>query len=175
MHKCSFLIPRNSRCTSQVRYIYLFILGKLGISVCPHLVNTTGFLHGKSARVFMGELWELLSSAQQNIGGIPTQMLEQKKEEIRQKKVRWMGRRRSLDGWSHPSLVVYKHIAPSGNLCICTLILCVFFCMYNFSSPGKHIHTPHMRTYFVQPSTHAKTKSQTYKVWAYTFTPPCSQ
>ena len=50
----------------------------------------TGFLHGKNARVFMGELWAHLDSAQNNIGGIPTKMLEQKKEEIRQKKVRFL-------------------------------------------------------------------------------------
>ena len=35
----------------------------------------------------MQELWELLTSAQESIGGIPTKFLEQKKEEIRQKKV----------------------------------------------------------------------------------------
>ena len=35
----------------------------------------------------MQELWELLVSAQDTIGGIPTKFLEQKKEEIRQKKV----------------------------------------------------------------------------------------
>ena len=35
----------------------------------------------------MQELWDLLTSAQENIGGIPTQFLEKKKEEIRQKKV----------------------------------------------------------------------------------------
>jgi len=50
-------------------------------------MNLTGFLHGKNARVFMQELWELLTSAQESIGGIPTKFLEQKKEEIRQKKV----------------------------------------------------------------------------------------
>ena len=50
-------------------------------------MNLTGFLHGKNARVFMQELWELLTSAQETIGGIPTKFLEQKKEEIRQKKV----------------------------------------------------------------------------------------
>lgn len=36
----------------------------------------------------MQELWELLVSAQDTIGGIPTKFLEQKKEEIRQKKVK---------------------------------------------------------------------------------------
>ena len=35
----------------------------------------------------MHELWELLTSAQESIGGIPTKFLEQKREEIRQKKV----------------------------------------------------------------------------------------
>ena len=35
----------------------------------------------------MGELWELLVSAQENIGGIPTAFLEKKKEEIRLRKV----------------------------------------------------------------------------------------
>ena len=50
-------------------------------------LNLTGFLHGKNARIFMQELWELLTSAQESIGGIPTKFLEQKKEEIRQKKV----------------------------------------------------------------------------------------
>jgi serine/arginine repetitive matrix protein 1 len=51
-------------------------------------INITGFLNGKNARVFMKELWELLLSAQDNIGGIPTAFLEKKKEEIRQRKVR---------------------------------------------------------------------------------------
>lgn len=50
-------------------------------------MNLTGFLHAKYARIFMQELWDLLTSAQENVGGIPTVFLEQKKEEIRQKKV----------------------------------------------------------------------------------------
>ena len=50
-------------------------------------MNLTGFLHSKYARIFMQELWDLLLSAQENIGGIPTPFLEKKKEEIRQKKV----------------------------------------------------------------------------------------
>ena len=50
-------------------------------------INITGFLNGKNARVFMKELWELLLSAQDNIGGIPTAFLEKKKEEIRQRKI----------------------------------------------------------------------------------------
>lgn len=51
-------------------------------------MNLTGFLHAKYARIFMQELWDLLLSAQKNIGGIPTRFLEQKKEELRRKKVR---------------------------------------------------------------------------------------
>ena len=50
-------------------------------------LNLTGFLHGKNARLFMQELWDLLISAQQNTSGIPTVFLEKKKEELRQKKV----------------------------------------------------------------------------------------
>lgn len=50
-------------------------------------MNLTGFLHAKYARLFMQELWDLLVSAQENIGGIPTVFLEQKKEELRLKKV----------------------------------------------------------------------------------------
>ena len=51
-------------------------------------IQLTGFLQGKNARIFVGELWELLVSAQENIGGIPTAFLEKKKEEIRLRKVR---------------------------------------------------------------------------------------
>ena len=50
-------------------------------------INITGFLQGKNAREFMKELWTLLVSAQENIGGIPSSLLEKKKEEIKQRKV----------------------------------------------------------------------------------------
>lgn len=50
-------------------------------------LNLTGFLHGKNARLFMQDLWDLLVSAQGNASGIPTVFLEKKKEELRQKKV----------------------------------------------------------------------------------------
>ena len=50
-------------------------------------MNLTGFLHSKYARIFIQELWDLLLSAQENVGGIPTKFVEQKKEEIRLKKV----------------------------------------------------------------------------------------
>uniref|UniRef100_A0A3B4A1I6 Serine/arginine repetitive matrix protein 1 n=1 Tax=Periophthalmus magnuspinnatus TaxID=409849 RepID=A0A3B4A1I6_9GOBI len=46
-------------------------------------INLTGFLNGKNAREFMKDLWPLLLSAQENIAGIPSAFLEQKKEEIR--------------------------------------------------------------------------------------------
>lgn len=50
-------------------------------------MNITGFLRSKYARMFIQELWELLISAQENIGGIPTKLVEQKQEEIKLKKV----------------------------------------------------------------------------------------
>jgi len=54
-------------------------------------INLTGFLNAKNARVFMHELWELLISAMDNIGGIPAKFLEQKKEEIKKRQV--------IDNW----------------------------------------------------------------------------
>jgi PWI domain len=50
-------------------------------------MNLTGFLNAKNARTFSTELWELLLSAQENIGGIPAKFLEQKKEEIKLRQV----------------------------------------------------------------------------------------
>uniref|UniRef100_A0A8C5HWI7 Serine/arginine repetitive matrix protein 1 n=1 Tax=Gouania willdenowi TaxID=441366 RepID=A0A8C5HWI7_GOUWI len=50
-------------------------------------INLTGFLNGKNAREFMRDLWPLLLSAQENIAGIPSAFLEQKKEEIRQRQI----------------------------------------------------------------------------------------
>eukprot|EP00048_Salpingoeca_helianthica_P003940 m.72128 g.72128 ORF g.72128 m.72128 type:complete len:387 (-) comp12976_c0_seq2:63-1223(-) len=44
-------------------------------------INLTGFMH-KNAKVFMKELWEMLVSAQSNSSGIPTAILEAKKQEI---------------------------------------------------------------------------------------------
>ena len=50
-------------------------------------INLTGFLNSKNALNFMTELWELLTSAQENIAGIPAAFLETKKEEIRKRQV----------------------------------------------------------------------------------------
>ena len=52
-------------------------------------INLTGFLNAKNAFAFMGSLWELLTSAQENIAGIPAAFLEQKKEEIKKRQVRY--------------------------------------------------------------------------------------
>ena len=66
------------------RYFILFII----VSRSQRIANSvTGFLNGKNARIFMGELWTHMMSAQENIGGIPADFLEKKKEEIRQRKV----------------------------------------------------------------------------------------
>ena len=50
-------------------------------------INVTGFFNGKGARVFMGELWALMKSAQDSGCGIPAEMMEAKKEAIRQRQV----------------------------------------------------------------------------------------
>ena len=52
-------------------------------------INLTGFLNGKNARIFMGELWKLLDSAQNNDSGIPQEMIDKKKEEIKNRRVRF--------------------------------------------------------------------------------------
>ena len=45
----------------------------------------------------MAELWDMLLSAQENVGGIPTQLIEQKKKEIMEKKVRREREREEAD------------------------------------------------------------------------------
>lgn len=50
-------------------------------------VNLTGFLE-KNTPKFMYELWCLLISAQEGIGGIPKKFLEEKRRELEQKQVR---------------------------------------------------------------------------------------
>lgn len=51
---------------------------------CPKKmqINMTGFLNGKNARQFMDELWALLLSAQESDTGIPSEFIQQKKDEI---------------------------------------------------------------------------------------------
>ena len=49
-------------------------------------INLTGFLNGKYARIFMGELWAMLASAQSSDSGIPTELLEAKMEELKDRK-----------------------------------------------------------------------------------------
>ena len=51
-------------------------------------MNLTGFLNAKNTRLFIGEMWGLLLSAMDNIGGIPAKFVEQKKEEIKKRQVR---------------------------------------------------------------------------------------
>lgn len=50
-------------------------------------INLTGFLNGKNARLFMTDLWDLLLNAQDSATGIPEQMIELKKEEIKKRMV----------------------------------------------------------------------------------------
>ena len=49
-------------------------------------INLTGFLNGKYARIFMGELWSMLASAQSSDTGIPTELLEAKMDELKDRK-----------------------------------------------------------------------------------------
>lgn len=50
-------------------------------------INLTGFLNGRNARSFMGELWDLLVSAQESVTGIPLAFLQQKKDQIKKRLV----------------------------------------------------------------------------------------
>ena len=50
-------------------------------------INLTGFLGGGKARVFIGDLWGLLASAQASPDGIPAELVEMKKKEMLQRKV----------------------------------------------------------------------------------------
>jgi serine/arginine repetitive matrix protein 1 len=51
-------------------------------------INLTGFLNGKNARTFMGELWKLLNEAQNNAAGIPQEFIDKKIVDMKVKKVR---------------------------------------------------------------------------------------
>ena len=48
-------------------------------------INLTGFLNGSKAREFMGELWQLLYSAQNSKTGIPEQLIQAKAADILQR------------------------------------------------------------------------------------------
>merc|ERR1719419_165040 len=67
-------------------------------------INLTGFLNGKNARLFMGELWTHLDSAQSSEAGIPLGMIEKKADEIKNRNDAArriedaIGRRRSRSG-----------------------------------------------------------------------------
>jgi serine/arginine repetitive matrix protein 1 len=50
-------------------------------------LNLTGFLE-KDTPAFCKQLWGLLLSAQASAQGIPSELLEKKKEELRQQKVK---------------------------------------------------------------------------------------
>lgn len=59
-------------------------------------INLTGFLESNT-KTFVTELWNLLLSAQNSVGGIPAIFLEQKKEELRRKKAQEDERRAQRD------------------------------------------------------------------------------
>lgn len=59
-------------------------------------INLTGFLESKT-QSFLSELWNLLLSAQNSVGGIPTEFIEQKKQELRRKQTQEDERRAQRD------------------------------------------------------------------------------
>ena len=50
---------------------YLLQLDEKDVDPRRMQINLTGFLNGKNARIFMGELWAMLDSAQKSERGIP--------------------------------------------------------------------------------------------------------
>jgi serine/arginine repetitive matrix protein 1 len=97
-------------------------------------MNLTGFLNGKNARIFMQELWGLLASAQENIGGIPSS---------------WSRRKRRYDKrWfvffflcmcveKFEGMIMCKYI----SVCIFgRVIFCVhcFYCCLVFQEPSEY-------------------------------------
>lgn len=52
-------------------------------------INVTGFLNAKNSRIFMAELWTLLTSAMENEMGIPEEFVEAKKKELRKQQVKY--------------------------------------------------------------------------------------
>ena len=72
-------------------------------------INLTGFLNGKNARIFMGELWKLLDSAQNNESGIPQEMIDKKKEEIKNRRV-WL-----YIHWGWANVVIDKNVFKSNK------------------------------------------------------------
>ncbi|KAI9256968.1 PWI domain-containing protein [Sporodiniella umbellata] len=61
------------------------LLEEEGVEPKMMQINLTGFLES-NAKVFVKELWNLLLSAQNSVGGIPAIFIEQKKEELRKKR-----------------------------------------------------------------------------------------
>ena len=50
-------------------------------------INLTGFLGGSKARLFIGELWQFLASAQTSPDGMPAELVELKKQELLKRQV----------------------------------------------------------------------------------------
>ena len=62
-------------------------------------INLTGFLGGSKARIFVGELWSLLASAQASPDGIPAELVEMKRKELEKRKVSSRETRRASRGY----------------------------------------------------------------------------
>ena len=71
-------------------------------------INLTGFLNGKNARLFMGELWNMLDAAQSNPAGIPQELIDKKKEEIKSRRVNQLSLPKEGNGKIWPNIKIKK-------------------------------------------------------------------
>ncbi len=69
-----------------IEYVYSLLEEQGPLDPRRMQIKLTGFLESKTPG-FMSELWALMVSAQESLGGIPKAFLEQKKAEILAKKV----------------------------------------------------------------------------------------
>lgn len=75
-------------------------------------INLTGFLNGRNARSFMGELWDLLVSAQESVTGIPEAFLQQKKDQIKKRLViiNFLYIKKRLEAYVDTTIVKYSYL-----------------------------------------------------------------
>lgn len=86
-------------------------------------INLTGFLNGRNARSFMGELWDLLVSAQESVTGIPEAFLQQKKDQIKKRLViinfhlyMMIERNKYLHSYTHVAYLLNVAVKRRGSL-----------------------------------------------------------
>jgi hypothetical protein len=89
-HKCRVRLRLSkSRLICFCFFVILWYCNRQNPDPRRMQINLTGFLNGKNARIFMSEMWDLLLSAQESVGGIPEVFMAQKKEEIAKRAVQF--------------------------------------------------------------------------------------